>query len=258
MDKTKIRKLIQTVFIGFWMLLILLMITARVNTCHQFCPYAVVCFGVMTLNGFVAYLPMVIIGLLTAVSVIFLGRKFCGYICFLGTLQESIYKLNKSKNKFQQRIPYKYHRYLIGAKYLTFLITVIAAYLGIQYLYMNFCPVLAFAYPQRIGIAAAVSLTIIILGGFFVERFWCRYLCPYAAMMNIFEHLGKLLKIKRSKIFRNIKTSINCFNCANYCPLNIDIGYNEEISDANCIHCYRCVRVCSKKDASKSNCIYRD
>ena len=150
MDKVQVRKLIQTVFIGFWILLILLLITDKLNTCHQFCPYAVVCFGVMTLNGYIAYLPMLIIGLLTAISAIFVGRMFCGYVCFIGTLQEFVYKLNKSKNKFSQKIPYKFHRYLIGLKYLVLLITVISAYFGIQYVYMKFCPVLAFAHPHRI------------------------------------------------------------------------------------------------------------
>ncbi|MFC1898336.1 4Fe-4S binding protein [Candidatus Cloacimonadota bacterium] len=240
------------------MLLLLVLITGKVDTCHQFCPYAVVCFGTMTLNGYFAYVPMVIIGLITAISVIFLGRKFCGYICFIGTLQEYIYKLNKSKNKFQQIIPYKYHRYLMGLKYVVLILTIVTAYLGMQSLYMKFCPVLALAHPQLIGISAGLILAIIVIGGFFIERIWCRYLCPYAALMNIFEYLGKLLRIKRAKIFRNVKTSINCFNCANYCPLNVDIGYNEEIADVNCIHCFRCVRKCSIKDAAKSGCIYRD
>jgi ferredoxin-type protein NapH len=257
-EKDKLRKVVQTVFFGVWILLILLLISGLVNTCHQFCPYAVVCYGTMTVNGYVAYLPMVIIGLLTAISVIFLGRMFCGYVCFLGTIQEFVFKLNKTKNKFQQRIPYKYHRYLLGIKYIVLLITVVSAYLGIQYYYMKFCPVVALSHPQNIGIAAAFTLAVILLGGYFVERFWCRYLCPYAALMNIFQRLGKLLKIKKSNIYRNVKTSINCFNCANYCPLNVDIGYNEEISDVNCIHCYRCVRKCSIKDAAKSGCIYRD
>ena len=256
MTKTKTRNIFQITFIGIWIILILLLITGKINTCHQFCPYAVICFGGMTPNGYFAYLPMIIIGLLISFSVIFWGRMFCGYACFIGTLQEYIYKLNKSKDKFSQRIPYKFHRYLLGLKYIIFLITLFAAYFGVQYLYMNFCPVLALAHPQRIGFAAIVTLVIIFVGGFFVERFWCRYLCPYSALMNIFQLVGKLLRIKRKMIFRNIETSINCFNCANYCPMNIDIGYNEEISDKNCIHCFRCVRICSKEDPKK--CIYRD
>jgi len=260
MKRDVLRGIIQSVSFGISLLLIVFLIKGLFTTAHQFCPYSSICFGIMGLKIHTGMLfkPAIIIGLLIVFSTIFLGRLFCGYVCFIGTLQESIYKLNKSRHKFLQRIPFRFHRFLLGLKYLSFLITVIFAYFGIQYLYMKFCPVLAFAHPQRIGIAAVITLVIIIFGGFLVERFWCRYLCPYATMMNVFQYIGKLLKIKRWQIFRNIKTSINCFNCANYCPMNIDIGYNEEISDVNCIHCFRCVRICSKEDAAKSKCIYRD
>jgi polyferredoxin len=258
MDKFKIRKLIQNIFFGIWILLLLLLITGKITTCHQFCPHALVCFGTMTLHGYIAYLPMLILSLIIVVSTIFLGRKFCGYICFIGSIQEFIYRLNKSKHKFKEIIPYKMHRRLIGIKYLVLIITLVFSYFGIQYLYMKFCPLLNLSHPQWIGIAGGILLAIIIIGSFFIERLWCRYLCPYAALMNIFELIGRLLKIKRANIYRNIKTSINCFDCANYCPMNIDIGYNEEIKDLNCIHCLRCVRKCSKKDAAKSKCIYRD
>ena len=261
MKRDVLREIIQSFFFGISLLLLIFLIKGIFATAHQFCPYSSICFGIMGFKlhtGHFLFKYAIIAGFLIAISTIFFGRLFCGYICFIGTLQESIYKLNKSKHKFIQRIPFKFHRFLLGLKYLSFLITVVFAYFGIQYLYMKFCPVLAFAHPQRIRIAAVITLVIIILGGFLVERFWCRYLCPYAAMMNVFQYIGKLLKIKRLQIFRNIKTSINCFNCTNYCPMNIDVGYNEEISDVNCIHCYRCVRICSKEDAAKSKCIYRD
>ncbi len=258
MDKHKIRKLFQTVFFGFWLILLLSIIKGSFSTAHQFCPFASVCFGTMTLNGYFAYLPAVIIGLAIAFFTIFIGRKFCGYICFFGTLQEWIYKLRKTKTKFTQFIPFKVHTVLIKLKYLILLITLVSAYFGVQYFYMKFCPVLNLAHPELIRIAGVAVLAIIFIGTFFVERLWCRYLCPYAALMNIFELLGNVLKIKRKKVFRNIKTSINCFNCANYCPMHIDIGYNEEISDLNCVHCLRCIRKCSKQDAAKSECIYRD
>lgn len=258
MKKYQLRKMIQIVFIGIWILLILYIIPEITGTCHQFCSYAAVCFGAMSFRGYAAYLPIVIIGLLIAVSTLFWGRIFCGYVCFLGSLQEYLYGLNKSKQKFSQRIPYKIHRFLKLIKYLVFVFTLATAYFAVQYIYMKYCPVVAISHLTQIGVAAVIVLAVIIAGGILAERFWCRYLCPYAALMNIFQYLGRLLKIKRKKIFRNIKTSINCFNCANYCPMNIDIGYNEEVSDVNCIQCHRCVRICSKKEADKSKCIYRD
>lgn len=258
MTKFRLRKTIQIVFIGIWILLILILIPQKFGTCHQFCPYAVICFGMMMPSGYAAYIPTLIVGIFIALSTIFWGRLFCGYVCLLGTIQENIFKLRKNKKKYNQIISYKYHRFLILLKYFILILTLIFALLTIQYFYMAYCPVVAISHLTIMGIGAAVFFLIILLLSLFVERFWCRYLCPYAALMNIFQYLGKALKIKRVMIFRNVETSINCFNCTNYCPMSIDIGYNEEIADSDCIHCYRCVRLCSKKDAARSKCIYRD
>jgi polyferredoxin len=256
--KFKIRKIIQSVFFSIILLLFATLIKGDLNNAHPFCPYSSVCFGPMLLKGFLIFPISVIGGLIIAFLSMFFGRKFCSYVCFLGTLQEYIYKLNSKKNKFNQKIPQKYHRILIILKYMVFAFTLTAAFFSIQYTFMKYCPVLNLAFPTKIGVISGFVLFVIFVVGFFVERFWCRYLCPYAALMNLFQYLGKLIGVKRTKIFRNIKTSINCFNCENYCPMHIDIGYNEEISDPNCIQCYRCVRICSKTETSKSKCIYKD
>ncbi len=113
---------------------------------------------------------------------------------------------------------------------------------------MKFCPILAIAHPQTITLAGIVSLLIIVVAGYFVERFWCRYLCPYAALMNLMQKLADFLRIKRYEIFR----------CINYCPMQIDIGYNEKIDNPNCLKCFRCVRLCSKENPEDGKCIYKD
>ncbi len=260
-DKFKIRKVIQLAFLGISVSLFVLLIQGTLPVAHEYCPYASVCFGLWKIGAkFAPFLfPVaVIVGAVIALSSFFFGRWFCGYVCPIGTIQELIYSTKKSKKKFDQLIPYKIHKFMIFFKYIIFLFTAITAFFGAQYLYMKFCPVLAIAHIQNITIAGIVVLAIIIFLGYFVERFWCRYICPYAALMNIFQKIADIIGIKRYKIFRNIHTSINCFNCLNYCPMNIDIGYNEKISDINCIKCMSCVRQCSKTDREKSKCIYRD
>jgi len=261
MDKFKIRRIIQYLFLGISVGLFVLLIEGTLQTAHELCPYSSVCFGVWKIGT--KYVPFlfpaaVIIGGVIALSSMFFGRWFCGYICPIGTIQELVYSVRGPKTRFRQLIPYKAHTFLNFLKYIIFLFTAIAAFLSIQYLYMKFCPILAIGHIQTITIAGILTLVVITVGGFYIERLWCRYLCPYAALMNIFQKLADLLRIKRYKIFRNIHTSINCFNCVNYCPMNIDIGYLEKISDLNCIKCMRCVRQCSKSGKEKSKCIYRD
>ncbi|MCD6181694.1 MAG: 4Fe-4S binding protein [Candidatus Cloacimonetes bacterium] len=258
MTQYKVRRAIQLVsFIG-WIMLLFFIIQGVLPVTHAFCPYASVCFGTMAAHGIVVYPITSIIGLLIAITTMFIGRKFCGYICFLGTLQEYIYRLRKGKSRFIHTIPDRLHRILSVVKYLVLTGTIIAAWFSVQFIYMKFCPVVSLGHPQRITIGGAILLAVIGVGGFFIERFWCRYLCPYGALMNLFQYLGRLLKIKRITIFRNVQNSIQCPNCPNYCPMHIDLGTREYITDPNCIHCMNCVRQCTKDSTRKSTCIYRD
>ncbi len=245
MNKFVVRKLIQNIFLGLWVIIILAAIAGKLNTVHQFCPHSLVCFGPMYFKGHFAYIPMVIIGLLVAISTIFVGRKFCGYICFLGTIQEYLFKMNTFKNK--NRIPHKLHKMLGIIKYI-FLIIILYLVLDFShYVFMKFCPIQMLSFPGSITIYGLIILLILFIGGFFIERFWCRYLCPYAALMNIFQFIGKLLRIKRQMISRNWEICVDCYICNKNCPMNIDISKYEDITDPNCIHCLKCIKVCPKE-----------
>ena len=246
MDKFQIRKLFQYVFLGIWLLLFLYLIPVKIHTCHQFCPYSVICFGPMIFRGLPVYFIAVIIGLIILISTIFIGRRFCGYICFLGTIQEYIFKLNPFKNK--TRISHKLDKYIRILKYLVLIITLYMSIALIQYLYMQFCPIVIFSFPGAITKVGFVTLVIIFIGGFFIERFWCRYFCPYAALMNIFQFVGKLLGIKKHMIYRNWEICGDCNICIENCSMNIDISKYEEISDPNCIHCLKCIKICPKEN----------
>lgn len=247
MNKFKVRKMLQTVFFGFWLLILLLIYKGSLSTTHEWCPYSAICFGPMLVQGYGAYLISAIIGLVVTLAAIFVGRKFCGYLCFIGTIEEYIYKLNpQSKKRNRKRLPKALHKFLSLGKYITFAITMISAVFLFQYGYMKFCPVINLGFPTVMGVAGAISLATIFIGGFFIERFWCNYLCPYAALMNIVQFIGRVFKIKRHKIMRNMEVCIDCHLCDKNCPMGIDILEHEKIESENCIHCLRCLKVCPK------------
>ena len=246
MNKFRLRNLIQNIFLSIWIIFILILIPYKFHTCHQFCPYATICFGTMALKGYFIYFQMVLIGLLIAISTIFIGRKFCGYVCFLGTILEYLFKLNPKKRKTQ--LPLNSHRKLGLIKYFILIITFVMALLFVQYLYMSFCPIIAISFLKSISVFGIITLIIIFISGFFVERFWCRYLCPYAALMNIFQLIGKKTGIKKHVIKRNLEICIDCSICTENCPMNIDISKYEDITDKNCIHCLKCIQTCPKDD----------
>ncbi len=238
------RKIIQNGFLGLWLIALILMWSGKVHTSHQFCPFASICFGALIPKGYLAYIPAVIIGGLIALTASFLGRKFCGYICFFGTLQERIYSLFKRKKRLELNA--KLDLILKSLKYIILFGIIFLVWNFIAYKYMKFCPVIALSFPLQVTVWGVISLVIIFVLGIFIERFWCRYICPYAALMNIFIYLGRLLHIKRKVISVNLNGCISCNLCNKACPMNIDIAKKAKITDPNCIYCENCVDKCPK------------
>jgi len=194
----------------------------------------------------------IITGLVILLLTIFLGRRFCGYVCPIGTIQEIIFMLNPvSKKPRLHDLPKPLHKIFLIFKYLFFLITVIAAYGIFQYGFMKFCPVLSISHPQHLKIAGIITLVIIFFVGFFLERFWCRYACPYAALMNIFQWIGKLMHIPRTKFIKNLEVCSNCNICTKNCPMQIAIYDKEIIADVECIYCNKCLEKCPRPESWK-------
>ncbi len=244
----KRRKIFMNISLGIGFLLILILAPLKINSVHQFCPYSAICFGPMVLRGFPAYIATAILGILIAISTIFFGRKFCGYICFLGTLQEYFFNLNKRKRII---IPQKLEKLLSSIKYIIFVITLFFAIFLIQYKYMKFCPIQILAFFIPLGFALFTTLIILFVFGFFIERFWCRFVCPYAAFMNILQIVGRRFRLKKFMLKRNWEVCIDCNNCAKNCPMKIQIMNFEEITDKNCIFCLKCVGACPIKNGLK-------
>jgi len=77
---------------------------------------------------------------------------------------------------------------------------------------------------------------------FFSGRFWCRFLCPLAALMNIYN------KFSRYRIFADKKRCISCGICTKNCHMGIDVmAYAQKgkpLDDVQCVRCSACVQTC--------------
>ncbi len=241
-----VRRLIQFLFLA---VSVLVVVFTAIMIGHKYCPYSVICFGLRSLNpeAGLRNIEAIIAGLVILLSTLFIGRLFCGYICPLGTVSEYLNYLNPFRNKVAQ-IPFRAEKYLRLGKYALLLFNIVAGTFILSRAYYNYCPVMILTFLQGLVVPGIIVLSIIGLGSIFIARFWCRYLCPYAALMNCFQFIGKILKIKRRKIYRNLETCIDCYCCEKVCQMNIKILDNEYIEDANCIYCLDCIKVCPRKD----------
>jgi polyferredoxin len=75
-----------------------------------------------------------------------------------------------------------------------------------------------------------------------IKNFWCRFLCPYGALLGALSWLSPL------KIARNAQSCIDCELCTKACPSRITVHKATRVWSDECTACYRCVEVCPVKD----------
>ena len=214
-----------------------------------FCPFGGLegLFQVMTSGVWLRRLApssLILFLLLVGVTLV-LGRAFCGWICPLGTLGEWSASLGRKMGIKPKKLPKSIDGPLRYLKYL-----ILAAIIGGTWklgtlVWRNYDPWVAWMhlsaffkeFPEKPGGFIVLFLTVI-GASFFIERFWCRYLCPLGAFLAI------LQKASLTKITRSERSCVHCHNCGRSCPVELDPENVEVERNAECIACGRCAENC--------------
>ena len=244
------RRIAQIVSLALALGFLALVILGASFTIHQACPYAVVCFGLsggtfLRASGWVMS-AAIVFGFAVLVYTMFQGRQFCAWLCPLGTAQELLYSLRGKRHRMKHRTPFYAERRLAWLKYPILLVTAALTLLGLNYLFIRLCPFYSLSLLPKLIAPGLAVLGAVLLRSLFGEREWCRFLCPYAALMNVFQWLGEAVGIRRKKIRRNLERCTDCGLCSLNCPMNINIAEQEYVQDRNCIHCGICAESCPK------------
>ncbi len=213
------------------------------------CPIGALQYAVIGFeSGAWLKLSLYLFGFIAFLSVIF-GRAFCGWACPFGALQDLISPVTKRNNRFF-RIPRMWEaRYM---KYGVLGLVVVAAWAFNTKWFCLFdpggmvtatIPTLAVsrftddAWGSGDYLVMKIIYTIVFLIGIFIiSRAWCRFICPYGAMVAPFNKIS-VLHLKRDS-----DRCISCNRCSKSCPMNIDVVREER--SAECILCGRCVEDC--------------
>ena len=173
-----------------------------------------------------------------AVALLFWGRGvFCGWLCPFGALQELLSRLARVLRVPQFSLPFGIHERLWPTKYIIFLLLFAAslssmsdALLGAEVEPFKTAIALKFirAWPWVLYTLGLLAV------GLFVERFFCRYVCPLGGALAIPARIRMFEWLKRRR-----QCGTECNICAVNCPVQA-IHPDGRINPNECIHCLKC------------------
>ncbi|MCL5778377.1 NosR/NirI family protein [Limibaculum sp. FT325] len=173
-----------------------------------------------------------------AAAMIFWGRgAYCGWLCPFGALQELTNRVARWLRVPQITLPWGLHERLWPIKYMIFLglfgVSLASIPLAEQYAEVEPFKTAIILKFQRAWpfVAFAVGLLVI---GLFVERFYCRYLCPLGAALAIPARMRMFDWLKRYH-----ECGHPCQTCRNECPVQA-IHPTGEINPNECVNCLHC------------------
>lgn len=94
-----------------------------------------------------------------------------------------------------------------------------------------------------LGEAGLTVLGVLVLVSVFVQNVWCRYLCPYGALLGFASLLSPL------RVRREPEPCIECAKCAKVCPSSLPVDLLITIKSAECTGCLECVAICPAEGA---------
>ena len=200
--------------------------------------------------------PSYVLGILLLYGLTF-GRTICGFLCPLGLLQDLVHKIPtlKIRKNPVTRI-FSYLKYVI----LAIFVVIVPFWYSLQnYPVPAFCkyicpegtlggalgllansanfdkyPMLGILFTRKFLILLIITFLCIL-----IFRAFCRFLCPLGAIYGLFAKVCVIgVKVDATRC-------TDCGRCVRECPMDI-----RHVGDKECIHCVRCLDVCSVKAIS--------
>jgi polyferredoxin len=188
------------------------------------------------------------------ISLVF-GKSFCSWLCPIGYLSELIgdfgetiiYKLFRKKIKLPGFIDYPLRslKYLLlgfFAYAIFFLMTIVSVKAFLDSPYNQVVDLKMYYFFADISRFALIVIGSLVLLSVFIKNFWCRYLCPYGALLGLVSFLSP------NKIKRNPVSCIDCGLCNKACPSNIKVDKVKTVYSDECTTCLNCIDACPVAD----------
>jgi len=190
----------------------------------------------------------ILLGILAMSLVV--AKSFCSLLCPVGAVSEWLGRLGQ-RLLGRQLVPprwldlplrslkYVLLGFFVWATWVAMDLPGVRAFLDSPYNRVaDVKMLLFFAHPGRITVAV---LGVLAVASFFVRDPWCRYLCPYGALLGL---VGRLAPFK---VTRDARTCIDCRKCTRVCPARLPVHAMGRVASVECTSCQDCVAACPVK-----------
>jgi polyferredoxin len=184
-------------------------------------------------------------------SSLLLKKAFCAWLCPVGTVSEALWNLGERlfhRNLTLPRwldIPLRALKYLLLAFFVYVVATMSAEGLQ-QFLLAPFgiiADVKMLNFFRHMGVIGVAVVTTLVLLSVMIKNVWCRFLCPYGALMGLVSTLSPV------KIRRDAAACIDCNKCSHACPSHLPVAQLLQVRSAECTGCLSCIAACPAENA---------
>jgi len=192
--------------------------------------------------------PAGLVILLLALALGGLAKKaFCSWICPIGTASEMLASVSRRLLRREPKLPLLLDLPLRALKYLLLLFFAVTIFVAMapsavsDFLdspYNRVADVKMLYFFQRLSPLALTVLLGLVILSVLVPYFWCRYLCPYGALLGFVSLLSPL------KVTRHAPSCIDCGLCTKACPSHLPVERLGRVRSDECFGCLSCVAAC--------------
>ena len=175
-----------------------------------------------------------------------LRKSFCSWLCPVGTVSEYLWKIGRETFRKNWRLP----KWIdIGARSLKYILLGLFVYavasMSVPAIrsfldgpYGVIADVKMMNFFRFLGVSGAAVVGLLVVLSVFIQNFWCRFLCPYGALLGLVSRLSPV------RILREPAPCIDCAKCAKACPSLVPVDQLLTVRTPECTGCYECVAAC--------------
>jgi len=179
-------------------------------------------------------------------------KGFCGWLCPIGTISQYVWMAGEKILGRNFRIggftdiSLRSLKYVLLGFFLVLIGIAMAPNMMLLFFITDYYKVVDVRmmkfFTEMSTLTMWVLIALVALSVLY-KNFWCRYLCPYGAL------LGLVSRLSPFKIRRNEDKCSHCHACTRHCPALIDVENKAVVKSEECFGCLTCVSRCPSKGA---------